>query len=210
MKNYYKKKLKSSSSVFEGGLLFVLIFGFITLFALINLIMPDREYSENENKYLAKSPKFTWATLVSGKFALDYETYVCEQFLLRDNWISAKSLSEFALLKVENNGVVYGKQGYMFPKFFSFDAERLNGNLAAIDAFAYECPAEVSVMIVPSAFYPLSEYVPRGLPHVDEGFYIDRINEYLSESAKPLDIEGALSVHANEYIYYRTDHHWTT
>ncbi len=200
---YYSKKL-------QGSLLFILLFAVICGFFFAQLIAPDREFSENENKYLATPPKFTWKSLVDGKFASRYEEYICDQFLFRDEWIEIKSVSEYALLKTENNGVAYGKDGYMFPKLYSFDEKKLNKNLEAIDAFAYDAPVPVSVMVVPSAFYPLADKVPAGLPTVDEGFFIDEINGYLSVSAKPLNIKDELCVHNDEYIYYRTDHHWTT
>ena len=205
-----KQKIKATESVFSGGLLFVLLFGFIVVFSVVNLIIPTKEFSENENKYLAQLPAFRWSDLVSGRFAQDFESYVNEQFLMRDEWITVKSVAEYTLLKTENNGVAYGRDGYMFVKFPSFDKETLQKNLEALDAFAYSCPAEVSVIIVPSSYSVLKSKLPQGLPQVDEAYYAEKINSYLSSSCAPVDAGGGLSQHADEYIYYRTDHHWTT
>lgn len=205
-----KQKIKATESTFSGGLLFVLLFGFIVVFSVVNLIIPTKEFSENENKYLTQLPAFRWNDLVSGEFAQDFEQYVNEQFLLRDEWITVKSVAEYALLKTENNGVAYGKDGYMFVKFPSFGKDTLQKNLEALDAFAYDCPAEVSVIVVPSSYSVLENKLPKGLPQVDEAYYIERINSYLNSSCAPVDASAALSEHADEYIYYRTDHHWTT
>lgn len=66
----------------------------------------------------------------------------------------------------------------------------------------YTLPAPVS-----SAFY-----TPAGM----EGVTTDQhkatldLNKTLDKSIKNIDAYGVLSKHKNEYIYYRTDHHWTT
>ncbi|MEA5050227.1 MAG: DHHW family protein [Oscillospiraceae bacterium] len=190
--------------------LFLLVFGFIVIFGIVNLITPDREFSENENKYLATMPSLSWKSLVNGTFATKYETYIADQFLLRDEWITAKSVGEYLLLKTENNGIVYGKDGYMFGKFYSFDEKKLNSNLAAIDAFSFAARSDVYFIAVPSSYYPLVDKLPAGLPYVDENFFIGRVNDYLSHSTTPVNVKDTLAVNSDKYIYYRTDHHWTT
>ncbi len=194
----------------ENCALFLLVFGFILAFAVVNVFTPDKEFSENENKYLATFPSFSWKALVSGTFATRYENYIADQFPLRDEWITAKSVGEYLLLKTENNGVVYGKEGYMFAKFYSFDEKKLNSNLEAIDAFSFAAMSDVYVMIVPSSCYPLVDKLPAGLPFVDENFFIGEVNDYLSHAATPVNVKDTLAVNSDKYIYYRTDHHWTT
>lgn len=199
----YLKKFKDVST-------FVLVGVLILVFSLVSLITPDRLYSENENKMLATLPQLTWQGLVEGKFAMSYEEFVNDQFWLRDSWIQTKSISEFLLLKTENNGITYGKDGYLFPKFYSFDAEMLQRNLDAIDLFAFNSVSDVSVIVVPTASYPLVDKLPAGLPVVDEGTYITEINNYLSNTTTPINVKDILAVNDDKYIYYRTDHHWTT
>ncbi|MEG2233996.1 MAG: DHHW family protein [Oscillospiraceae bacterium] len=194
----------------KDSLLFLIIGGIILIVFVVGLVLPDRDFSENENKYLAKMPDISFKTLVNGKFATDYETYVADQFLFRDEWIAAKSIAEFSLLKTENNGVAYGSDGYIFSKFSSFDPKIAEANLNAIDTFAYNTTCEVSMVIVPSSYYVLSDKVPFGLPTVDEGFYIDEFYNYLKNSVTNADAKDSLIENSDKYIYYRTDHHWTT
>ncbi len=194
----------------NNGILFLIVFGFITIYSLISTLLPDKEFSENENKYLAQSPKLSWNSLVDGSFSTKYEKYIAEQFMFRDSWITTKSVSEYLLLKTENNGVIYGTDGYMFPKFYSFDDKTLTENLEAIDAFSFSSTSNVYVMVVPSSFYPLTDKLPAGTPVVDEGFFIPEINRYLSNSTTPVNVLEALNANCDKYIYYRTDHHWTT
>ncbi len=194
--------------------LFAIIAVFIVGFSAVNFMLPDKTFSENENKNLAQFPLFSWQSLIAqkeeDKFSYKYETYINDQFWLRDNWIVAKSVTETALLKIENNGVVLGKDNYMFPKLTSVNGVQLQKNLNVIDLFAYNSVSDVSVMVVPTAAYPLSDHLPAGLPVVDQGFYIDEINRYLSASATTINVKDILLVNSNKYIYYRTDHHWTT
>ncbi len=190
--------------------LFLIIGGFILLFSLLDIVTPEREFSENENRVLASMPKATLSTLLDGSFALKYEDYVSQQFLGRDGWISIKSFGELALLKTENNDVVYGKDGYMFSKFYQFDQTYMRDNIAAVSTFCSNASVRPMVMLVPSAYCVLEEYLPRSLPRVDESAYIRYINSYFSENSTVINVKNALSVHSDEYIYYRTDHHWTT
>lgn len=199
------KKLKSIST-------FAIVAVIILVFSVAGMAIynPNRNFSENENRYLQTLPAISWADLVSGRFASEYEAFVSDYFWLRDNWIAAKSVSEFLMGKRENNDVIYGADGYLFQKFYSFDADRLQANLDAIDLFAFHSVSDVSVIVVPTANYPLVDKLPSGLPVVDEGYYINEINNYLSGTAIPINVASTLVAESNNYIYYRTDHHWTT
>ena len=78
---------------------------------------PVREFSEMENRVLTQKPEFSIRSLMAEgdqSYTMKYETYVNDQFVLRDQWISLKSRTEYLLGKTENNGVVYGKDHYMF------------------------------------------------------------------------------------------------
>ncbi|MPN18080.1 hypothetical protein SDC9_165438 [bioreactor metagenome] len=66
-------------------------------------------------------------------------------------------------------------------------------------------------MVVPSSYNILGGLVPKGLGNIDELPLIDAIDARLSQSGYTgINVAENLLAHANEYIYYRTDHHWTT
>ena len=88
-------------------------FLFIFLFTAVDLVKPDREYSEFENKYLTQRPEFTLASFLNNEWTSKYETYLNDQFVLRDDWITLKSICESMLLKIENNGIAYGADDYL-------------------------------------------------------------------------------------------------
>ena len=189
---------------------FVILFVTLFVLLLLSILLPKQTYSENENKYLAQMPKFSFRTFWNGDFGTKYGTYLADQFPGRSAWISAKSVAESLLLKTENNGIVYGKDGYMFPKFQSYDEETYWDNLMAIRDFGREADAPVYVLVVPSAYTVLTDYVPSGLPVVDERTAMNNGLSILSAECDVIYVWNELEEAQHDYIYYRTDHHWTT
>ena len=198
-----------SLSILKKFPLFLLVALANIAFSTVDIITPQNDFSETENRRLTTMPAVSAKGLIDGSFALKYEEYISDQFLLRDFWVSTKSIAEFALMKLENNNIVFGKDGYLFNKFFSFNDKYLKNNLMSIDKFAAEMKAPVFTMIVPSKYYPLIEYVPDGLPLVEQSYYINSIDEFLSKNCTPVNVKDILSVNHTSYIYYKTDHHWT-
>lgn len=76
----------------------LLIFGF----AAATILTPSLEFSETENRVLARMPEVKISTILSGDFEADYEEYLTDQFVLRNQWISLKTSVERLLLKRES------------------------------------------------------------------------------------------------------------
>ena len=193
----------------------LLLFGVIGLFFVLNLLMPAKTFSEMENRYLNQRPAFSLAAIAdSGErgFAQKFEQYVNDQFALRDGWISLKSRCEALLGKTENNGIVYGGDHYLFEKFRSYDAQRLERNLGFLAEFAaLEPDINKYAMIVPGSYNILSELTPMGLGNIDQLPLIRSINDRLASGGYTgVEVAPALLAHTGEQLYYRTDHHWTT
>lgn len=188
----------------------VFFFLFIVLLTVLDLLTPDRLESEAENKRLAQAPVFSFDALVEGSFGSAYEDYINDQFVGKDAWIDLKSRSELLLGKLENNGVIYGRDGQLFAAYPAFDETRLSRNVAYLREFLQlypEIPA--TVMIVPSSYSVLRDILPQGTGNVEQGEIIRQIYASLGAVAHPVDLLPILYAHAEEYIYYRTDHHWT-
>ncbi len=196
----------------------VLFCFFVAVFFIgfANLILPDQDRSEMENRSLQQLPNLTVSGLLDSSsrgFAQKFETYLADQFAGRNAWITMKSVAEAALGKTENNGVAYGKDGYLFGIYRACDEENLEANLVWLETFAQLFPnTEKDLIIVPSAYEILTEQAPQGLGNLDELSRIDEINERLSASGyMPFDAASVLSSHKEDrQLYYRTDHHWTT
>ena len=192
-------------------LFLLMIFGV----ALISLITPKRSFSETENRTLADFPKPEAKDILSGKFERGYEDYLTDQFPWRDWWISLKTHAERAILKKDIHDVYLAKDEYLIEKHTGvFEDERADINLQALSSFAGVMserfsPDHVSVMIVPNAVDILREKLPPFADPYDEEIYLKKAESMLPEGVW-FDAAGILRQHKDEYIYYRTDHHWTT
>lgn len=181
----------------------------IILFTIVSLISGDKEFSELENRKLKTNVKFTIKNFLDGSFQEDYESYINDQFPLRDNWISLKSMNEYILGKIENNGIIYGNDEELFEKFDSLDEEKLKNNVGAINNFAETYYDKVSLMIIPSSYEIYKENLPMGSPIILQEELINKIYNF-STFSNNIDVMKELLDNKNSYIYYKTDHHWTT
>lgn len=189
----------------------LLFLAFLFCFSILDALWSKREFSELENRKLMQPPKLTLAGVLSkdDPWMAKYTEYTKDQFIFRDGWIDLKSRAEAMLLKTENNGIWFGKDNYLFPKFLAV-GERFEKNLDAVERMAQRHPGKVSVMIAPSSSLVLSEKLPWQAPVADEDIYHDSIVERLSGQAAVYDLRKTLRAHGDEYIFYRTDHHWTS
>ncbi len=191
----------------------VLCFFFALVFLLCagNILTPDRENSETENRPLQQMPAFSFSSMLDSSsrgFAQKFETYLSDQFVGRDGWITAKSVAEAGLGKIENNGVAYGKDGYLFGIYRTYDEENYDENVSRLVSLAAAAPGvSKTVLLVPSAYEILKDRVPAHMGNVDELEKLRQTREILS--AAGYDTVDAAAVLDGE-SYYRTDHHWTT
>lgn len=185
---------------------------FLFGFSVLDMLWPKREFSELENRELAQKPEFSLAGVIAkdAPWMEKYAEYVKDQFAFRDGWIDWKSRAEAVLLKTENNGVWLGKDHYLFAKFLSVGS-RFEMNLGAVERMAERHPGKVGVMIVPSASLILSDKLPWQTPAADENAALDAVlQRFSNQDTAVYDLRETLRAHKGEYIFYRTDHHWTS
>ena len=182
---------------------------FIIVVFTANLIVPDREFSEKENRNLAAPPVFSFEALFSGKFTSDFETYITDQFFARDFWVSLKTGCERLLGKNEINGVLIGKDKLLVSEFPSPESTRLQGNASSVEKFAQNAGVPVYFTLIPGSIELWSDRLPQTGRTASQAEIIK--NAYAATpSALHVDSYTALASHADEDIYYLTDHHWTT
>ena len=202
-------------------IVFVLI---VATIAIVNAAMPKKDFSENENRVLAEFPELTWESLFDGTptvdetgretkqiWTTDFETYISDHFMFRDQWVGLKSLVELGAQKKDSGGVYFAKDGYLIEQFWSYDNGRFQGNLTAAKEFSQKVQdrfgIEVKAMIVPTANDILKDKLPLFAPEVDQQELIAQMKEALPGF---IDVTDVLSAHKDEDIFYKTDHHWTS
>ncbi|MBS5949631.1 MAG: hypothetical protein KIC47_04825 [Clostridium sp.] len=190
-------------------LTFIILF-FIFIVFVIDIFNSDIYFSNYENRTLAQKPNINYSDLVSGRFSKNYERYINDQFIFRDNWINLKSGSELLLGKLENNNIIYGKENFLFDKVESIDNKSLEKNLSTIKDFTdRNSDSNISFMIIPSSFTIYKDLLPKGISLIDEKSYIESIYSKF-DNTKNIELVELLKENNNEYIYYKTDHHWTS
>ena len=192
-------------AIFITALFCLFTFGFGA--ALI--LSPSRDFSDQENRYLAQFRAPTPATLRSGEFMEKFEDYVSDQFPLRDQWIQLKALSERALGKQENNKVYFGTDGQtLFAHFTAPTQEELKQKAGFVNKLGENLDVPVYFSLVPDKSFVLSELLPANAPNVDDGSTIQRAMELCGNSVTYIDLRTMLTEERD--AFYRTDHHWTT
>lgn len=202
--------MKKFSDLYQRTMAILLIL-YIAFMSILNILLPDRAFSETENRRLEQTPRLSFEKLFKGKFTSDYEKYVSDQFPFRDFFIGIKSDCERLAGKKENNNVYLGKDGYLLEKFEKPNVRDMENKVQAINSFANSIPnVNMYFMLVPNSVKILEDKLPEFAPVEDEFIYIDKVKNCLSENIKFVDVCDILSLKKNEYIYYKTDHHWTT
>ena len=199
----------------------------LALGLILFVALPDNAFSSEENRTLQTFPKLTWSSLKDGKFSSQMNEYFADQFPVRDTLVGIKGIAELAIGKQGNNGVVLGKDGVLAVRWFDAYVDRLTRvydtdyyskesvtaqtdalNKLSADLAAQDIP--LTVIIPPRSLdvygaqtgYP-SEMADRLWADIDAG---------LDESVRYIDLRSVMqSANADgAYVYYRTDHHWTT
>ena len=180
---------------------------FIGGFFVLNLLLPDKTFSEKENRQLQTLPKFSFFSLFSGSFATRFESYCSDQFAGRDIWIEIKAGAELAQGKQQNNGVFLCVGDRLLEPFTAPETDTLTRAVQAADSLS-DAGVPVSLAIIPTAAQLYADILPEGAENDDQKSVID--SAYSQTALETVDISSVLAAHAGEYIFYRTDHHWTS
>ncbi len=188
----------------------IIIF-FVLIFSLciLTIVLPKSEKSEMENRTLEKLPEISFDTYLDKTLMKGLDTYVSDHFVMRSNWMTAKTTIEKFLGKYEFEGV-YVLDDKMVEKLEEPDQEIIDRNIAGINNFAQATGLPCYVMLVPTAGEIYREELPKYAPQFDQKEFINDVYYQLDDSITRLDVFSTLYSTRDEYIYYRTDHHWTS
>lgn len=185
--------------------LFLLVMPILTL---LNLPEEDRPFSENENRYLSGFPEISFEAYVDKSAMTGFEEWFSDRFFGREGWIKLKNGTERFIGKTEVNGI-FTVDDRMMQMWEGYDKEFIDKNLAAINKFTEQnSDIPVYFMLAPTSQEIYSSLLPECTPIGSQ----QEMNEYCRENLDCgyIDIFPALKNHSDEYIYYRTDHHWTS
>lgn len=182
------------------------------LFTVVDIVEKDKFFSSSENRILASRPELSWEAIVSGKYMEDYETYVTDQFVSRDKWIMLKTGMDMLLQKKAINGVYLAEDDYLIeqhlPEEEAFTRENMVEKLKLVRRIQNKYP-QLKLVLVPTADNILTDKLPRYATYFDQTALQELAKKAVGEE-NVVDLFPTLQKHAEEEIYYKTDHHWTT
>lgn len=212
-------------------LMIALFSAMLVVLPVVSIILPKQDKSEVENRTLqqlpspintvklesAKNPKdvldsIKWKYINNREgeaFRDDFEKYLCDHIAGRTEWVKLCNRLQTLSGKQEINGV-FTVDNRMIQGFKSYDAKTVDGSINAINKYAERHPdMQVYMMLAPTSQEFYGSKIPSFAGLASEKAFIDEVYKKL-DKVTPIDCLSYLSGHADEYIYYRTDHHWTS
>ncbi len=189
---------------------FIIFMATWVILVLLNFIIKSNDFSEQENRYLAKIPKFSLEDLIEGEYAEKLNDYINDHFIARNFWLKFNSFIQLNLGKTENNGVYIGKNGYLFEKYEYGETEKQNLVKIAnsVNNFSNKLEIPVYFMLIPNSIYINQENVPNNAKVYNQSEIIKYFYDMLD--VKTVNVTDTFLKNKNLNLFFKTDHHITS
>ncbi|MBD5461355.1 MAG: hypothetical protein HDR26_10505, partial [Lachnospiraceae bacterium] len=174
------------------------------------LLSPKKDFSENENRYLAKLPALSLKTVLSGEYTESLSDWFADHFPQRDFFVGLKSGVEIPGGRKSINHIYVAKDDYLIEQYeWQLNTERITDTLIRFYAKIDTDKVHVNLMLVPTAVTIYQDKLPAYAPSFNQ----------LETAYTIYDTTGIPAIDCTKYLfdgasqgqlYYRTDHHWTT
>ncbi len=194
--------MKSKIRYLLVPVVFALIIGMlsVSLFAL-----PDKDISEWERRKLQQFPSVSFSSLTKGTFMRDFETYLADQFPLRDYFRTLKATFHFDVLGQKDNNDIYvidGSAGKLDRKISKRSVENFTKKITWLyDTYVRDTDCRAFFSLIPDKNFYLTEGTL--YPH------------YEFEELKSMTLEGLPDFEEIDIYpllspscFYTTDSHW--
>lgn len=188
-----------------------LFFAIIVLLPTATFLLPKDTFSEMENRMLAKPPNFSFNNFQNKTFMNDWESFISDHMVFRNEFASAKTKLELLQGRREVNGV-FISNNMLLEKINEPTEAITNSNIDAMNKFAakYKGKLETSVMLVPTASEVYTSQIPELVNVQNQTKYIKDYYAKLKNINTIDTCTPLAAVAENNYVFYRTDHHWTS
>ena len=200
MRGMKERKTRKRVDFFDGTLV-ALTAGILFTFGTAFLLFPQESFSERENRTLLTWEAPTWQSVSDGSFSETLGSIYRDQFPLRRTWIATKAYGEIFLGKRENNGILWGEDGYLMARKEYADLSVAKENLRSVA----QC-SKVTAVWIPRSSDVMSHMLPSAYPTDTASELFDLLD---GQGIFPLEVLRDAATEGSE-LYYRTDHHLTT
>ena len=216
--------MKNKINMITTVLFLVLIFGLGIAFWVI----PDSDFSAEENRTLQTFPALSADDWLEGKVSERLINYYSDQFPLRSFWVSLHAAGELGLGRGESGGVLLGDNGQLAVRRFDayvslterlkdtdyYTSDHVDESLQAIitlDKTLSKRDIPLCVLLAPRTIdVAVGDFTyPTDLIDRLDNTIQTTLGDAKINSVEMLDTFRDLH-NAGEYVYFRTDHHWTS
>lgn len=191
------------------------------------LFMPaDTESIAQENREIAQMPEFSKETALSGEFAKGFDSYVNDNIGLRGKLMELSSdiKSRFGFTPKLVGKIISATSDIGIGQTYDSSLMLLDGKIMEM----FQKNSEVEVLYaqtlnkiaekLPDSVKMYSMLIPTQLEYAaplyrnaqdSQKSSIENVYGNLDKSITTADAYTVLGEHSDEYIYFRTDHHWT-
>lgn len=170
-------------------------------------------------------PEFNKETILSGSFMKDFDSYTEDSILFREQFLTASDFIESKKgIKTSYGKIIETQKDIgtgttkrsgllaadgsiceIFTDSMDFESAYIN----ALNYYAYRLEDNIKLysMLIPTQLEFKNEMYSNVQDSQKKA--IDYIYSHLNERTETVDVYSALDRHKSEYIYFRTDHHWT-
>ena len=186
----------------QAVLTVVLLSAVVLGFGLTELLRPDEELSRTERRKLAQAPEVSWETVSSGDYGEDLETYLSDQFPLRDQLRTAMGTFRTKVLGQKDNNGYFDQDGWLCKMEDPLKPEQVQW---ATDKITALCDTLLEGSTVRWAVVPdKSQLSGTEHPALDLEALRQQIAASVPEGVEEIPLADLLELED----YYRTDTHW--
>jgi hypothetical protein len=199
-------------------IIFVLILGLGSCMSFYGIFKPKKT-SELEKRELKTFPDITLKTVESGAFQKAFREAMDDQFICRDSCVSFKTDIETLAGRKEINEIYIGKNGLLIEKHTDadYDRKQVDRNIKLLSKFVNMAskgigPDKVHIMLVPDKQMVYTDQIPvYAEPYTIHEYMKEKLYKKVKSSDSiVIDLSETMQESKDNYIYYRTDHHWTS
>lgn len=190
----------------------VIIYSLVTIYFGAGLFLfPQEAYSENENRMLTTLPSVRISSIFDKSLFKSLDKFSTDQFPHRNLFLKANAIYDLSLARLESGSVMLGNNALIKRLEYTDTSEAkksLNGINRLIN-IANDNGAHAIFMCPPISSAVLVDQCPNFYANESLNKATDLIK---SECDEVIFITDMLQKRASdgEYVYYKTDHHWTT
>jgi len=170
--------------------------GYIILFSILHILIPDKVISNSERRNLTNYPEFK----LSNEYITKVDKYLLDHFPYRDKFRSIKANFNYKILNKLDNNDIYLKDNYIFKSNHPTNKESINNFINKTNKIINSLNKDNNtyIMIIPDKNYYLDD---NNFLQIDYNYIYDELNKL---NLTTIDIRNIMNLND----YYETDTHW--